>query len=127
MANISIATSIGATTGVVTVGGNKSINYDATSSLPIEVPTTVNNSTWTNISLDGLTEVYALWLYNDDTEYSSSVITVSTGSLGQNVLTQIPSGGTSLISWSGSLATLYGKITGGDDTTGTITMIATAS
>lgn len=111
----------------IRVSGQTNLTANTTSSNAIAASTTVNNSTWTALSLDGLTDVAALWVQNDNTQYSSSVVTVATGSAGQNVLTILPSGYASLIAWSGPLSSLYGKITGGSDTSGVVQMIAQQS
>lgn len=128
MANtIQAQTSMASIVDSIRVTGTSNVTQNTTSSNAIAASTTVNNSTWTNVSLDGLTDVITLWIQNDNTNYSSSVITVASGSAGQNVLTHLPSGFASLISWNGALSGLYAKITSGDDATGVVQMIAQQS
>jgi len=126
MANsISITTAMTSTVDNISVRGNASVNAVTTSSNAVAASVTVNNSTWTALSLGSLANVTAVWLQNDNSVYSSSVVSIGSGSAGQNTLTVMPSGYTSVISWSGSLGSnLYGKIVGGTDATGVVQIIA---
>ena len=73
----------------------------------------VTASAWTSLSLGSLTDVIGLSIYNDNTLNTASVITVATGSAGQNVLGILIPGAQSTIAWSGSISGLYAKVTGG--------------
>lgn len=72
----------------------------------------VTASGWTAVSLGGLTDIVGLTVYNDNSDYSASVIALATGSAGQNLLAVLTPGNQSTIPWSGSLAGLYAKVVG---------------
>lgn len=114
MANqISLQSSINTTVNNINVSGRASVSQTTVSPNAIAQTLDVTSSVWTAISLGELDNVMALWVQNDNTTGTASVITIATGSAGQNVLSVLSSGHASLIAWSGSLNGLYAKITSG--------------
>ena len=105
----------------LTLGGSSNSTLQISGSDGIAGSETVNNSTWTQLTL-GLSNVRALWMWNDNTVNSSSVITVASGSAGAgNPFAMLSSGDSALIPWSGStMLGIYAKIVGGTDTTGVV-------
>ena len=102
------------------LGGSATSAIQISSSNGLADSTTVTSSAYTQLTLGSLTDVRGLWVLNDNATYSSSFITIASGSTGQNVLTVLGSGDAALIPWSGSLNGLYAKITSGANTNGVI-------
>ena len=125
MANsTSLNSSISTTVDNISVTGHASVSQNTTSSNAVAGNTNVTSSAWTSISLGSLSNVLSMWIWNDNTTYTASVITVATGSAGQNVISILNPGHASLIGWSGSLAGVYAKITSGTGIDGTLQIVA---
>lgn len=102
-------------------GLSKSATLTVTSSNAIQqTVSTINAGGWTQLSLGNIINPALITAWNDNTINSSSVITIATGSAGQNIIGFIPSGLPLEIPWSGSLGGLYAKITSGTDSTGSV-------
>jgi hypothetical protein len=89
-----------------TLAGSAAINTSTTGSNGIGLSINVTNA-WTAVDISELSDFRYGWFYNDTT--GSAIITVATGSTGQNVLCKLQPGDASLVSWSGSLASIYVK------------------
>jgi hypothetical protein len=126
MNNITINTSMASTVDNITIRGAASVTQTTTSSNAIASSTNVTSSAWTQLSLGSLANVAAIWIQNDNTVYTASVIAVGTGSAGQNTVSILPPGYSSVLSWSGSLGGLYAKVLSGDKD-GVIQLIAQQS
>jgi hypothetical protein len=70
----------------------------------------VTASGWTQLPLGGATDILNVFIWNDNVVNTGSVVTIATGSNGQNPLSTLRPGAGSSIAWSGSL-TLYAKVT----------------
>lgn len=70
----------------------------------------VTSSAWTNLSLSQLSDVIALTITNDNTQFSQSVVQVASGSNGQSIIATVIPGGQAVIPWSGSLSTVSAKV-----------------
>src|ERR1035437_6735260 len=77
--------------GLIIQSSNTSVNVNTTSSNAIGGTAASTGSGWTQQSLTPLTDVLSIWLYNDNTVLSASIISVATGSTGGNVLTILQS------------------------------------
>ncbi len=122
--SLNFSTTFNSRVDALTLGGGSSTNLTTTSSNAVGETTTLNPSTYTQLSLGSLTDVCALYLYNDNTVYSASVILVSTGSLGQNHIAKLSPGQSAVIPWSGSLSGLYAKSVSATDLAAVIQHIA---
>ena len=72
----------------------------------------VTSSAWTNISFTQMTDVLAVTVVHDNTQYSQSVIQVASGSNGQTPIAVLTPGVQAVIPWSGSLNTISAKVVG---------------
>lgn len=124
MANtLNYTTNISAQVDALGFSANKSVNLGITSSNAIQQSVTIPTSSFTQISLGSLTNVRALWFWNDNVTFTSSVITVSTGSSGGNQLAVLQPGDSAMIPWSGSLNGLYANVINGASGNGITTGI----
>ena len=98
--------SLSAVVDQFTLAGSAGISTSTTGSNGIGLSITATNS-WDAVDISELSDFRYGWFYNDST--GSAIITVATGSTGQNVLCKLQAGDASLVSWSGSLAALYVK------------------
>lgn len=114
MANsLSANASLSAIVDQFTLAGNAAVATQTTGSNGIGISVTIaTGGSWQSIDVSELSDFRYGWFYNDTT--GSSIITVATGSAGQNILCKLQPGDTSLVSWSGSIASLYAKTTGPD-------------
>jgi hypothetical protein len=114
MANsISINQSVNSTVDNVRTTLASNQNLQTTSSNFIAGTQTIGSVAWTALSLGSLTDIILYSVVNDDTQYSASVITIATGSTGGNTQAILNPGTQTVTPWSGSLAGLYAKVTGG--------------
>jgi|ERR1035437_4107238 hypothetical protein len=114
--------------GLTIQSSNTSVNVNTTSSNAIGGTAASTGSVWTQQSLTPLTDVLSIWLYNDNTVFTASIISVATGSSGGNVLTILQPGFSAVIPWSGSLSGLYHKVvSSAPNTVGTLQFIAQQS
>jgi ammonia channel protein AmtB len=94
-----------------TLGSNQ--NLQTSSSNFIQGTQTIGSTTWTALSLGSLTDVILYSVVNDNVNYTASVITIATGSVGGNIQAILTPGAQTVTPWSGSLAGLYAKVTSG--------------
>ena len=128
MNTLTLKSTIASKVDNMTLGGSVSTYTNTSSSNAIATTFTVNNATWTTMSITPLNDVLAVWVQNDNTTYSASVITVATGSAAVTPLSILTPGYASLICWSGSMGpALYAKVTSGLGTTGSLQFVAAQS
>ena len=128
MANtLNYSTNLNAQIDALGFSANKSVSLAITSSNAIQQSVTVNTSSYGAISLGSLSNVRAVWLWNDNSNYSASVISVATGSTGGNQIAILQPGDVAVFPWSGSYNSLYAEVINGATsgvTTGVIQYIA---
>lgn len=90
-----------------TLAGNANVASGMSGSNGVGLSIGVTTGGWTSIDISELSDFRYGWFYNDTT--GSAVVTIASGSAGQNILTKLNPGDASLIAWSGSLASLYVK------------------
>lgn len=128
MANsISIQTSIQSVVDGFRLSGTANSNGATTSSNAIGETINVYGNAWTAVSLGALTDVTALWAFNDNTTISQSVIQLSGSGGGMPIGTILPLGASTLLSWSGSISGLWAKAVSGATTTASLQFIAQQS
>ena len=114
MANsLTFNTSVNAQVDALGFTANKGVSVGITSSNAIQQSVTLSTSSYTQISLGNLTNVRALWFWNDNTVYTGSVISVATGSTGANQIALMNPGDAAVIPWSGSFNSLYAEVVNG--------------
>jgi hypothetical protein len=129
MANsISVQTSMTSTVDGFTLSKASSLSANTTSSNAIGQTLSVTSSVWTQLSLGILTDVTNIYVWNDNTVNTASVVSVATGSTGGNVIAVLQPGAAASIPWSGSFNGLYAKVvTAAPAINGTVQYIAQQS
>jgi hypothetical protein len=121
MNSLTYSTNFSARNDNLSLGGTATTTTNLSSSNGLADSQTVTSSAWTQLTTAGPTDVRAIWLFNDNATYSSSFISIATGSAGQGVFTILKSGDSAIIPWSGSYPGLYAKIVpGGTDINGVV-------
>ena len=113
MNSISLNQTVTSTIDGVRTVVNSNVVQNTSSSNFIVGGQDVGSAAWVALSVGSLTDVIGITVKNDDSVYSSSIVTVATGSAGQNVIGYVYPGGQMTTMWSGSVASLYAKVTGG--------------
>ena len=113
----------------LTLGGNinssvNGANYSVSSIVSLQTSSStylggaepVTSSAWTNITFGGFPNLLGIYLQNDATIYSASVISVASASNGAGVFAILPPGAAAVIPWSGSYNGnngVYAEVVGG--------------
>jgi hypothetical protein len=90
-------------------------NTNTSSSNYIAGTLVVGSAAWTQVSLGSLTDVLGLTIVNDNTTYSTSVVQISGSGPGANecIGAKMTPGTQVVITWSGSISTIWAKVVGG--------------
>jgi hypothetical protein len=120
MNSLTYTTNFSARIDNLSLGGTATTSTNISSSNGLADSQAVTSSAWTALTIAGPTDIRAFWLFNDNATYSSSYVSVATGSAGQGVFTILKSGDSTIIPWSGSYPGLYAKIVSGTDINGTV-------
>jgi hypothetical protein len=111
MANsIQVQTSMNSTVDNMTLSIRSSVTSNTTSSNALGQSVNISASGWAQLSTGSLTDIRTMAFYNDNAVNTASVITIATGSAGQNPLATLQPGDGAIIPWSGSINGLYAKV-----------------
>lgn len=116
--------SINSTVDSLRLSLSSNVNTTTTSSNALGETLTVYGNTWTSIGLTGLTNVAVLYVLNDNTVNTASIIQISGSTITNPVGTILqPGQGTSLF-WSGSIGNVFASVVNGSTLTGSLQYIA---